>query len=88
VPKFPIGAISNFYKIRGYICNFVFITGVVYTGDKLSPVLLFLAINYCRGVTRTTLVITPFSRIFIEFMTPAIILSPVTIALAIKRLYQ
>jgi hypothetical protein len=64
----------------------VFITGVVYTGDKLLPVLLFLAINYCRSVTHP--VITPFSRIFIDSMTPAIILPPVTMTLAMKLLYH
>jgi hypothetical protein len=32
-PLAPIWAISNFTKIRGEICNVVFIAGVVDTGD-------------------------------------------------------
>jgi hypothetical protein len=33
-PEYPDGAIMNCTKIRGDICNFVFIEG----GDNLSPV--------------------------------------------------
>ncbi len=35
-PDYPIGAISNFYKICGDICNFVFNAGINGTGESCS----------------------------------------------------
>ncbi len=48
--------------------------GVDQALDKLSPVSLLPAINYCRVVDTGD---QALSRIFIDFMTPAINISPV-----------
>ncbi len=86
VNQYLIGAIENFTKIRGDIMNFVFIFGVVDTGDKpfagvndtddkLWPVSLTPEIKPCHGF-------------FIDSMTPAINFFAVTTTSAMKQLQQ
>jgi hypothetical protein len=76
----PLAPFQKLTKICGDIRNFMFIAGdklfagVDHALDKLSPVSLLPAINYHR-VTDTG--DQALSRIFIDFMTPAINISPV-----------
>ncbi len=44
-PEYSVGQFWIFTKIRGDIRNFVFVAGVVVTGEKLSPVLTTPMIN-------------------------------------------
>ena len=78
--KYSIGAVLNFSKIHGDICELMFITGVNDTGEKLFSGVNDTGEKFIAGVIDTgeKFIVYNGDQLSAVTTTPAINLSPVT----------